>query len=171
MKHILIILDGYGNAADKSVSAIDAADKPFLDSLFEKYPHARLEASGLAVGLPEGQMGNSEVGHMNLGAGRVVYQEITRIDKAIADGEFIKNSVFVEAVQKARSSNGVVHCMGLFSDGGVHSSLNHLYALLELAVARGTVADRQIEILDKQVHIPVCRVQMQFDAWIPQVEF
>ncbi|RMF57893.1 MAG: 2,3-bisphosphoglycerate-independent phosphoglycerate mutase, partial [Bacteroidetes bacterium] len=87
-RHLLIILDGYGIAEDPSVSAVDQANTPFLDHLFATYPHATLEASGLAVGLPEGQMGNSEVGHMNLGAGRVVYQEITRIDKAIADGDF-----------------------------------------------------------------------------------
>jgi len=85
-KHILIILDGYGKAVDPAVSAIDAAQKPFLDHLFATYPNSTLEASGLAVGLPEGQMGNSEVGHMNLGAGRVVYQDITRIDKEIKEG-------------------------------------------------------------------------------------
>ncbi|MFV1981464.1 MAG: 2,3-bisphosphoglycerate-independent phosphoglycerate mutase, partial [Rhodothermia bacterium] len=141
-KHILIILDGYGIAVDKSVSAIDAAEKPFLDSLFAKYPHARLEASGLAVGLPDGQMGNSEVGHMNLGAGRVVYQEITRIDRAIENGDFSSNRVFCEAAQKVRSTPNVLHCMGLFSDGGVHSSLNHLYALLELCAEQGLTQDQ-----------------------------
>jgi 2,3-bisphosphoglycerate-independent phosphoglycerate mutase len=141
-KHVLIILDGYGIAVDKSVSAIDAANKPFLDSLFETYPHARLEASGLAVGLPDGQMGNSEVGHTNLGAGRVVHQEITRIDKSIEDGDFHKNSVLVKAARRVQSTKNAVHCMGLFSDGGVHSSLTHLYAILEVCAEQGLTPDQ-----------------------------
>ncbi len=132
-KHILIILDGYGIAEDPSVSAIDHAKKPYLDSLFARYPHATLEASGLAVGLPEGQMGNSEVGHTNLGAGRVVYQEITRIDKEIKDRDFFKNPELVEAVRHAEHMGSKLHLIGLFSDGGVHSSIDHLFALLELA--------------------------------------
>lgn len=143
-KHILIILDGFGIAEDPSVSAIDHADKPFLDSLFEKYPHATLQASGRAVGLPKGQMGNSEVGHMNLGAGRVVYQEITRIDKAIEDGTFFENDVLVEAADRAKDNDATLHLMGLFSDGGVHSSLDHLFALLQLAANEGLDADRVI---------------------------
>jgi 2,3-bisphosphoglycerate-independent phosphoglycerate mutase len=105
--------------------------------MFERYPHATLEASGLAVGLPEGQMGNSEVGHMNLGAGRVVYQEITRIDKAIADGDFFENGVLLEAMARCKVRGKRLHLMGLFSDGGVHSSNDHLYALLELAKRTG----------------------------------
>jgi 2,3-bisphosphoglycerate-independent phosphoglycerate mutase len=139
-RHILIILDGYGIAEDPSVSAVDHAKKPFLDALFEKYPHATLQASGLAVGLPEGQMGNSEVGHMNLGAGRVVYQEITRIDKAIADGDFFENEELLHAARHAREHGTKLHLMGLFSDGGVHSSNEHLYALLELARREGLEA-------------------------------
>ncbi len=136
-KHILIILDGYGIAEDPAVSAIERANKPFLDTLFRSYPHARLEASGLAVGLPEGQMGNSEVGHMNLGAGRVVYQDITRIDREIADDRFFKNAVLCRAIHSAKSGAGRLHLMGLFSDGGVHSHVNHLYALLRLAKKEG----------------------------------
>ncbi len=136
-RHILIILDGYGIAEDPTVSAIDAARKPFLDEVFERYPSARLEASGLAVGLPVGQMGNSEVGHTNLGAGRVVYQEITRIDKAIEDGDFFENEVLLSAVRHAAQNNTRLHLIGLFSDGGVHSSIDHLYALLELARREG----------------------------------
>ena len=132
-RHILIILDGYGIAEDPSVSAIDQAQTPFLDGLFEQYPHARLRASGLAVGLPEGQMGNSEVGHTNLGAGRVVYQEITRIDKAIGDGDFLQNEELAAAAKHAHTHGTKLHLMGLFSDGGVHASLDHLYALLKLA--------------------------------------
>jgi 2,3-bisphosphoglycerate-independent phosphoglycerate mutase len=139
-RHILIILDGYGIAEDPSVSAIDHARKPFLDGLFQTYPHSHLEASGLAVGLPEGQMGNSEVGHMNLGAGRVVYQEITRIDKDIREGAFFANPALVGAARHARAHRTKLHLLGCFSDGGVHSSLNHLYALLELARREGLEA-------------------------------
>ncbi|AEN73706.1 2,3-bisphosphoglycerate-independent phosphoglycerate mutase [Rhodothermus marinus] len=136
-RHLLVILDGYGIAEDPSVSAIDHARKPFLDHLFATYPHATLKASGLAVGLPEGQMGNSEVGHLNLGAGRVVYQEITRIDKEIEEGTFFTNEVLVRAARHAREHNTRLHLMGCFSDGGVHASLNHLFALLELARREG----------------------------------
>ena len=136
-RHLLIILDGYGIAEDPSVSAINTARKPFLDSLFATYPHSTLEASGFPVGLPDGQMGNSEVGHMNLGAGRVVYQEITRIDKSIADGGFFEIEALIEAAQHARKGNRKLHLMGCFSDGGVHSTLSHVYALLELARRQG----------------------------------
>lgn len=132
-RHILIILDGYGIAEDASVSAIDHAHKPYLDHLFDTYPHATLQASGLAVGLPEGQMGNSEVGHTNLGAGRVVYQDITRISRSIEDETFFEVEALNEAVKHAKSKDSKLHLMGLFSDGGVHSHLDHLYALLELA--------------------------------------
>ena len=141
-RHILIILDGYGIADDPSVSAIDHARKPFLDALFARYSHATLEASGLAVGLPEGQMGNSEVGHMNLGAGRVVYQEITRIDKAVRDGDFFDNTQLVAAARHAKAGGKKLHLMGLFSDGGVHSHNNHLFALLELARREGLTGDQ-----------------------------
>src|SRR5690554_6842372 len=141
-RHILIILDKYGIAEDPSVSAIDHARKPFLDSLFAKYPHATLEASGLAVGLPRGQMGNSEVGHMNLGAGRVVYQEITRIDKAIEDGSFFEDEDLLLAVRTAKEKGTRLHLFGLFSDGGVHSSNEHLFALLDLAARAGLERDQ-----------------------------
>ncbi len=136
-RHLLLILDGFGIAEDPSVSAIDAAEKPYLDSLFARYPHSTLQASGLAVGLPEGQMGNSEVGHMNLGAGRVVYQEITRIDKDIAEGGFFENAVMREAVAHVMANESRLHLMGLFSDGGVHSHLRHLYPILDLAKREG----------------------------------
>lgn len=134
-KHILIILDGYGIAVNPAVSAIHKARKPFLDSLFARYPHGTLEASGRPVGLPPGQMGNSEVGHMNLGAGRVVNQEITRIDLAIEDGSIFRNKVLINAAKHA--CNTRLHFMGLFSDGGVHSHLNHLIALCQLAQREG----------------------------------
>ncbi|MEX0747711.1 MAG: 2,3-bisphosphoglycerate-independent phosphoglycerate mutase, partial [Rhodothermales bacterium] len=141
-RHLLLILDGYGIATDPSVSAIDQAEKPFLDHLFDTYPHARLQASGKAVGLPEGQMGNSEVGHMNLGAGRIVYQELTRIDKAIETGDFFENYVLIGAARHAKKNGSKLHLMGLFSDGGVHASLDHLFALLELAKREGLEPDQ-----------------------------
>lgn len=129
---LLMILDGYGLNDNLRGNAVAQARKPNLDYLWSRYPHTTISASGLAVGLPEGQMGNSEVGHLNFGAGRIVYQEITRIDKAISDGEFFKNPVLMESIQKAKQTGCGLHLMGLVSDGGVHSSLNHLFALLEL---------------------------------------
>jgi 2,3-bisphosphoglycerate-independent phosphoglycerate mutase len=130
-KALLIILDGYGIAKDPEVSAIDKANKPFIDQLFRDYPHSTLSASGEEVGLPAGQFGNSEVGHMNLGAGRIVLQQLSAINKSIKSGDFFENETLLNAVQKARK-NGRIHFMGLFSNGGVHSSLSHLYALLKL---------------------------------------
>ena len=130
---LLLIMDGYGLNNKKEGNAIALAKKPNLERLFASYPNTVLGASGLDVGLPEGQMGNSEVGHLNFGAGRVVYQEITRIDKAIKDGSFFGNKVLLEAMNKIKENNSSLHLMGLVSDGGVHSSLNHLYALLKLA--------------------------------------
>ncbi len=130
-KALLVILDGYGLAEDPSVSAIDKADTPFIDSLFKNYPHSRLSASGDNVGLPDGQFGNSEVGHLNIGAGRIVRQELSRVNKAIDDGSFFENEVLLEAVEQAKKKNKI-HIFGLFSDGGVHSHNNHLFALLKL---------------------------------------
>jgi 2,3-bisphosphoglycerate-independent phosphoglycerate mutase len=134
---LLLVMDGFGINQKKEGNAIALANKPNLDRLFANYPHTVLGASGLDVGLPEGQMGNSEVGHLNFGAGRIVYQEITRIDKAIKDGSFFENKVLLEAMNKAKENNSALHLMGLVSDGGVHSSLNHLYALLRLAKDKG----------------------------------
>ncbi len=141
-RHLLLILDGYGLAEDPPVSAIEQADQPFLDELFSTYPHATLKASGEAVGLPEGQMGNSEVGHMNLGAGRVVYQDITRISKAIREGSFFENEVLLQAVRHAKTNDTTLHLMGCFSDGGVHSHLEHVTGLLELAKREGLAPDQ-----------------------------
>lgn len=141
--HLLLILDGWGIAEDPSVSAIDQADTPFVDSLLDEYPSATLKASGRAVGLPEGQMGNSEVGHTNLGAGSVVWQEILRISKAIEDESFFENEPLVEAARTAKENGQKLHLMGCFSDGGVHSHLEHLYGLLELA-RREDLAPEQV---------------------------
>lgn len=132
-KIILIILDGWGIASDARVSAIDAAHTPFIDSLYPKYPNSRLDASGLAVGLPEGQMGNSEVGHMNIGAGRVVYQDLVRINKAIEENALDNHPVLNEAFSYALQNNRAVHFIGLVSDGGVHSHISHLKGLISLA--------------------------------------
>ena len=144
-KHLLCILDGWGLAEDPSVSAVDRAATPFYDELMATAPHGTLEASGLAVGLPEGQMGNSEVGHTNLGAGRVVYQEILRISRAIDDGSFFENDALVSAARHAKANGQKLHLMGCFSDGGVHSALEHLYGLLELARREG-LAPAQVNV-------------------------
>ncbi len=136
-RHILIILDGYGIAEDPSVSAIHHARTPYLDALFSTFPHATLEASGRAVGLPSGLMGNSEVGHMNLGAGRTVNQEITRIDLAIENGTLFKNEVLQRVARHVLRHRSTLHLMGLFSDGGVHSHLDHLVALCTMARRAG----------------------------------
>lgn len=130
---LLMILDGWGYSPVSQGNAIDQAHKPNFDHLLASYPHTLLEASGEAVGLPAGQMGNSEVGHLNIGAGRVVYQELTRVFKAIKTGEFAKNPVLVEAMKQVKNGPGALHLMGLVSDGGVHSHIDHLFALLEMA--------------------------------------
>lgn len=132
-KVILLILDGWGIASDKSVSAIDQADTPFMDSLYHKYPNAQLLTHGMQVGLPEGQMGNSEVGHMNLGAGRIVYQELAKINLAIQSGDLQQEKVLKEAFNYAKKHHKNVHFLGLLSDGGVHSHMNHLFALIDAA--------------------------------------
>ena len=131
-KVILLILDGWGIATKKEVSAIDAAKTPFIDEVSSKYPMSNLEASGLAVGLPEGQMGNSEVGHMNIGAGRVVYQDLVKISNAVKDGSIGENETFVEAINYAKENGKSIHLIGLLSDGGVHSHINHLKGLTSL---------------------------------------
>ena len=134
---LLVVLDGWGLRAERDANAIALAGTPNMDALARDYPSAALRTSGLAVGLPDGQMGNSEVGHTNLGAGRIVYQDLVRINLAVEDGSFFQNPVLQEAMKRAKSGSGTVHFMGLFSDGGVHSHVEHLHALLELARREG----------------------------------
>lgn len=132
-----MILDGFGISPNKEGNAVAAANKPNYDRLFNKYPHTELQASGLEVGLPEGQMGNSEVGHLNIGAGRIIYQELTRITKEIKEGTFFTNKALVKAMDEAKENNTSLHLMGLLSNGGVHSHIDHLKGLLELAKKKG----------------------------------
>lgn len=134
---ILIILDGYGINNNSKGNAIVASDTPNIKNLIEAFPNTIIHTSGLDVGLPEGQMGNSEVGHMNIGAGRVVYQDLTRISKAVKDGTFYENRAFLSAIENCKVNNSGLHIFGLVSDGGVHSHINHLYALLRLAKEKG----------------------------------
>ena len=132
-KVILMILDGWGNSPDPKVSAIDHANTPFIDSLYKKYSYATLRTDGLHVGLPEGQMGNSEVGHMNLGAGRIVYQDLVKVNLAVKNKTLHNEKVLVDAFNYAKTNNKDVHFLGLLSDGGVHSHINHLFGLLDAA--------------------------------------
>ena len=134
---VLLILDGYGERKEKDGNAIALANTPVMDKLKKEFPYVEGQASGLFVGLPDGQMGNSEVGHMNMGAGRIVYQELTRITKAIEDGDFFENKALKEAVEHCKKENTALHFMGLVSSGGVHSHIGHIYGLLELAKRAG----------------------------------
>ncbi|MFM8592117.1 MAG: 2,3-bisphosphoglycerate-independent phosphoglycerate mutase [Sphingomonadales bacterium] len=136
-KTMLVIMDGWGLGKIPASDAIAAADTPFVDSLYERYPHTTLVTCGEAVGLPEGQMGNSEVGHLNLGAGRVVYQELQRINRAIADGSIFSNAVLLQSIDYALRNNKALHLMGLVSNGGVHSHIDHLKALLRCCAQKG----------------------------------
>ncbi len=133
----LVIMDGYGLAAASRGNAIENDGSKNVAALMKRYPTSRLGASGLSVGLPDGQMGNSEVGHLNIGAGRIVYQELTRITKSVEDGDFFENPAFLSAVSFAKEKGGKLHLMGLTSSGGVHSHITHIYALLEFAKKQG----------------------------------
>ena len=133
---MLMILDGFGDNPNKDGNAIKLANTPNIDKLMKKYPNTDIYTSGLHVGLPEGQMGNSEVGHTNIGAGRIVYQELTRITKAIEDGDFFSNQELISAIENCKKNHSKLHILGLVSDGGVHSHIRHLYGLLELAKRR-----------------------------------
>ena len=130
---VLMILDGYGLNDRKDHNAVAEANTPVMDKLMKEYPFVKGNASGMAVGLPEGQMGNSEVGHMNMGAGRIVYQELTRITKEIQDGTFFENPALVKAMENCKANDSALHIYGLVSDGGVHSHITHLYGVLEMA--------------------------------------
>ena len=134
---VLMILDGYGLRDEKKGNGIAEANTPVMDKLMAEYPFVKGNASGLAVGLPDGQMGNSEVGHMNMGAGRIIYQELTKITKAIADGDFFENKALLAACENAKKNGTALHLMGLVSDGGVHSHITHIYGILELAKRQG----------------------------------
>ena len=134
---VLTIMDGFGFNPETNGNAIKAAATPNLDRIFSECPTTQIGASGMDVGLPDGQMGNSEVGHTNIGAGRVVYQELTRITKSIEDGDFYKNEAFLKAIENCKKNDSALHLMGLLSDGGVHSHIEHLYALVELAKKNG----------------------------------
>jgi 2,3-bisphosphoglycerate-independent phosphoglycerate mutase len=127
---VLLILDGYGVIDETEHNAIALADTPVMDRLMRECPFVTGNASGLAVGLPDGVMGSSEVGHLNIGAGRIVYQDLTRITKSIADGDFFENEALLKAIENAKDKGTSLHILGLLSDGGVHSHNSHLYALL-----------------------------------------
>src|SRR3954466_253220 len=133
----LVILDGFALREESHGNAVALAKTPVLTKLLAEYPRTHLATSGRPVGLPDGQMGNSEVGHQNIGAGRIVYQDLTRIDVAIEDGSFFRNDVLVAACEKAKTGSGRLHLLGLVSTGGVHSSFEHLLALVKLARERG----------------------------------
>ncbi len=168
----LIILDGFGVEATES-SAVMAANTPTWDRLMANAPNSRIATSGMAVGLPDGQMGNSEVGHMNIGAGRTVYQNYTRISKAIDDGSLFENEVLVNAIDKAKAADGAVHVMGLLSPGGVHSHEEHIFALLEMAVKRVSArftctAYWMVVICHHAVHSHPLKLQRKsLRSWVP----
>ena len=134
---VLMILDGYGLRDKTEGNAVALANTPVMDKLMAEYPFVKGNASGLAVGLPDGQMGNSEVGHMNMGAGRIIYQELTKITKAIDDGDFFENKALLAACENVKKNDSALHLMGLVSDGGVHSHITHIYGILELAKRQG----------------------------------
>ena len=146
---MLMIMDGFGINKDTYGNAIAQAKTPGLDSLFEKYPHTEIAASGEAVGLPEGQMGNSEVGHLNIGAGRIVYQELTHITRAVADKTFFDNEALLGAMDHVKKNDSTLHLFGLLSDGGVHSHIDHLKALLDMAKSNG-LKDVCVDCLDRK---------------------
>ncbi len=156
---MLLIMDGYGVSGQQAGNAIAAANKPNLDRIFATYPHTTIGASGLQVGLPEGQMGNSEVGHLNIGAGRIVYQELTKITKSVKDGDFFENPVLNEAMDHALSKGSSLHLLGLLSDGGVHSHIEHLLALIGMAARKGLEKVFVHGFLDGRDVPPRCAVQ------------
>ena len=153
---MLMILDGFGLNDDKKASAILQADTPNLDRIFKTYPNTSISACGKDVGLPDGQMGNSEVGHLNIGAGRIIYQELTRITKSIEDGDFFENEALIGAMEHAKKNGSTLHLYGLLSDGGVHSHIDHLLALVDMAKKRGVPTLEVHTFLDGRDVPPRC---------------
>lgn len=167
---VLLILDGWGYREDTRNNAIAQANTPVMDQLWRDYPHTLISGSGLDVGLPDGQMGNSEVGHVNLGSGRVVYQDFTRITKAISDGDFFSNPVLVNAVNQAKQHRKAVHIMGLLSPGGVHSHEEHILAMIKLAEQQGASPIYLHAFLDgrdtppRSAEVSLAKIQQHFAA-------
>lgn len=170
---MLMILDGFGINKNSHGNAIAAANKPNIDKIFEAYPHTTLKACGLDVGLPEGQMGNSEVGHLNIGAGRIVYQELTKITKEIKEGSFFENPSLNNAMEHALKNASALHLLGLLSDGGVHSHIDHLMALLDLAKQKGLTKVYIHGLLDGRDVPPRCALKyiQELEAHIKQIGF
>lgn len=168
---MLMILDGYGINKNSYGNAIAAASKPNLDRIFNTYPHTTLKACGLDVGLPAGQMGNSEVGHLNIGAGRIVYQELTKITKEIEEGSFFKNEVLNNAMERVIENNSALHLLGLVSDGGVHSHIQHLFALLDMAKQKGVTKVYVHALLDGRDVPPRCATNYisQLEAYMKEI--
>ncbi|WP_418792605.1 2,3-bisphosphoglycerate-independent phosphoglycerate mutase [Phosphitispora sp. TUW77] len=160
---MLMILDGWGISEGEKGNALKQAHTPYYNELLETYPHTLLSACGEDVGLPEGQMGNSEVGHLNIGSGRVVYQDLTRITKAIREGDFFTNGVLLEGVNNAKNNDNALHLVGLLSDGGVHSHISHLFALLEIAKQQGLQNVYVHAILDGR-DVPPANAREYIDA-------
>src|SRR5205814_8936121 len=153
---LLVILDGWGHRAEREANAIALAKKPHYDQLLREYPNTLIHTSGRYVGLPNGQMGNSEVGHLNIGAGRIVYMDITKIEAMIENGEFLRNPVLLQAMQHGRTGERRLHLFGLLSDGGVHSHQNHLYALLKMAKQNGVERIFVHAFMDGRDTLPTC---------------
>lgn len=157
---LLMILDGWGLAPASSSNAATLAATPHLDRYFANYPHTTLEASGTAVGLPAGQIGNSEVGHLNIGSGRIIYQNLTRISKAIDDGDFFTNPELCKVMDTTKASGKALHLLGLLSDGGVHSHLTHLVALVRMAKREGwkrfsSTLSLMVAMLHQSLHLRI----------------
>ena len=159
---VLMVLDGYGLNDKVEGNAIAQAKTPVMDKLMAEYPFVKGNASGLAVGLPDGQMGNSEVGHMNIGAGRVIYQELTRISKSIDDGDFFENEELLAAIENVKKNGSDLHLYGLLSDGGVHSHNTHLYGLLELAKRNGVENVYVHDIFSRRYFYPLTSDEVCF---------
>ena len=167
---LLVIMDGFGLAPEGADNAVSAANTPFIDGLYANYPHTTLGASGEDVGLPDGQMGNSEVGHLNIGAGRIIFQELSRINNAIKDGSLKENEVFVKAMDDCAANDKTLHLMGLMSPGGVHSMQSHCEALVSMAAERGVKSVRIHCFMDGRDTPPqsgieyIDRLQAKIDA-------